>query len=151
MEDIQSNAQRDKKMNITYTNVGSIYSELQRNKPLSCVKIFADGHYFMVKDITTKNVQGFPVSFQYLKIINTLSMVYHNVVVDMSKTDDRLCNVDTTTISNYLLLLPELGEHGYITIDIPSVYYIIDSQWNKLDQYYTVEDPNITRMLLLDK
>ena len=62
----------------------------------------------MVKNIPTKNVKGSHVSFQYLKTINTLSIVYYNVTAGMSKTDDGLCNVDTTTISNYLLLLPEL-------------------------------------------
>ena len=86
--------------------MGSIYSELQRNKPLSCVNIFGNCYYFMVKNITTKNVQGFHVSFQYVKTINTVSLIYHNVVDDVSKTNDGLCNGDTTTISNYLLLLP---------------------------------------------
>ena len=67
-------------------------------------------------------------------------MVYHNVV-DMSKTDDGLCNVDTTTISKCLLLLPELGEHGYTTVDISSVYSILDSQWKELDQYMQLKSP----------
>ena len=70
-------------------------------------------------------------------------MVYHDIVVDMSisNTDDGSCNVDTTVISNYSLLSPELGEHGHITIDIPSVYYIIDSQWKELDQYMQLKSP----------
>ena len=59
----------------------------------------------------------------------------------MSKIDDGLYYIDTTTISNYLLLLPELGEHGYTPVDIPSVYYIIDSQWKELDQYMYLKSP----------
>ena len=49
-------------------------------------------------------------------------MVYHAIVIDMSKKE----NIDTTTISNYVLLLPELGEFGYTNIDNLSLYYIID-------------------------
>ena len=41
---------------------------------------------------------------------------------------------DTTTFSNYVLLLPEFREHGYTTIHTPSLYYIIDSEWKELDQ-----------------
>ena len=56
---------RDKKMYVTYKNVGSIYSALQRNKPVSCVKIFSAGYYVMVKNVSTNKVEGFPISFQY--------------------------------------------------------------------------------------
>ena len=129
----QISKQRDKKMYVTYKNVGSIYSVLQRNKPVSCVKMFSAGYYVMVKNVSTNKVEGFPISFQYKKI-DTLAMVYHSVVIDMSKTEEELCKVDTTAISSYVLLLPELGEYGYTKIDTLSLYYIIVSEWKELDQ-----------------
>ena len=61
-------------------------------------------------------------------------MVYHSVVIDMSKTEEELCKVDTTVVSSYVLLLPELGEYGYTKIDTLSLDYIIDSEWKELDQ-----------------
>ena len=60
---------------------------------------------------------------------NTRPKCHYNDVIDMSKTDDELCHVDTTAISNYVLLLLELGEYGYTYIDALLLYYIIDSEW----------------------
>ena len=59
--------------------------------------------------IYPKKIEGFPTSFQHQNTIDTISMVYHNVVIDISKTDDDLCDNDIATINNYVLLLPKLG------------------------------------------
>ena len=69
-------------------------------------------------------------------------MVYHNGVIAMSKTEEEFCKVDTTVISNYVLLLPELGEYGYTKIDTLSLYYIIDSEWKELDQMMQLKIPS---------
>ena len=89
----------------------------------------------------SKKVEGFPISFQYQKSIDSLSMVYHTIIIDMSKREDELCNIDTTSISNYVLLLPELGEFGYTNIDNMSLYYIIDSEWKELDRHLKFVSP----------
>ena len=40
---------------------------------------------------------------------------------------------DKNKISNYVLLLPELDKKGFIHQQIFSSYYIIDSEWDRLD------------------
>ena len=66
LEDLKSTKQRVG-MYVTYKNIGSIYSALQRNKPVSCVKMFSAGYYVMVKNVSTNKVEGFPISYQYKK------------------------------------------------------------------------------------
>ena len=68
-------------------------------------------------------------------------MVYHRVVIDMSITDDEKSIIDLTTISNYVLLLPELGGYGYTITDILSLYYSIDSEWKELDKNTKFSSP----------
>ena len=41
--------------------------------------------------------------------------------------------IDEDNISNYILLLPELGKNGYIQSEQYSSYYVIDSEWNELN------------------
>ena len=68
-------------------------------------------------------------------------MVYHRVAIDMSITDDEKSIIDFTTISNYVLLLPELGGYGYTIADTLSLYYIIDSEWKELDNNMKFSSP----------
>ena len=69
LEDLKSTKQREKKMYVTYKNIGSLYFALHRNKSVSCVKMFSTGYYVMVKNVSTNKVEGFPISFQYKKLI----------------------------------------------------------------------------------
>ena len=71
-------------------------------------------------------MDGFHIPFQYKKTIDSTLMVYHTIVINMSKTDDELRNIDITTINNYVLLITELGEYGHTNIDKLSLYYIIE-------------------------
>ena len=121
-------------MYVTYKNISSVYYALQKNRAVSCVSAFGDGYYVLVMNLSTKRVDCFPIQFQYQKTADTISMVYHNDVIDMSKADE-LCNVYIATISNYVLLLPELEEYRYHNIDTLSLYYTIDSKWKELDKY----------------
>ena len=59
----------------------------------------------------------------------------------MSINDDEFCNVDLTTISNYVLLLPELGEYGYTNVDTLSSNYIINSECKEVVIYMKLKNP----------
>ena len=141
IEYVKSKNERNKKMYVTYDCLSSIHTALQRNRPVSCVRTINDCFYVVVRNMYSKKVEGFPISFQYQKSIDSLSMVYHTIIIDMSKKEDELCNIDTTSISNYVLLLPELGEFGYTNIDNMSLYYIIDSEWKELDRHLKFVSP----------
>ena len=141
IEYVKSKNERNKKMYVTYDCLSSIHTALQRNRPVSCVRTINDCFYVVVRNMYSKKVEGFPISFQYQKSIDSLSMVYHAIIIDMSKKEDELCNIDTTSISNYVLLLPELGEFGYTNIDNMSLYYIIDSEWKELDRHLKFVSP----------
>ena len=60
-------------------------------------------------------------------------MNYHKVDLDLSLTDLDLLNLYTSNTRNYPLLLPEWYKDGYINVESISAYYIIDSEWNELD------------------
>ena len=53
--------------------------------------------------------------------------------MDSSKTDLKLNAIDENNISNYILLLPELGKNRYIHLEHNSSYYTIDSELNELN------------------
>ena len=55
------------------------------------------------------------------------------MLLNLSINDLELLPFKEDTIKNYLLLLPELGKDGYISIEKNASYYIIDSEWNELN------------------
>ena len=69
-----------------------------------------DGYYYIIVwNLSSEKVGGVHISFIYEKTIDSLSMVYPHVVIDMSITDDEKSIIDLTIISKYMLLLPKLG------------------------------------------
>ena len=74
-----------------------------------------------------------PIISKFTKAVITSSMNYHKVDLDLSLTDLDLLNLYTSNTRNYLLLLPEWYKDGYINVESISAYYIIDSEWNELD------------------
>ena len=83
----------------------------------------------------------FPIVLQFSKILSTLSIHYFKVSMDLSKTDLDLIPFDKNDIVKYILLLPEINEYGYMTKDQSASYYVIDSDWNELNQYMEFMKP----------
>ena len=60
----------------------------------------------------------------------------------MSLTENDILSVfDVSSIDNFVLLLPELGGYGYTNDNKISLYYIIDSDWNELNNNMQMISP----------
>ena len=70
------------------------------------MRTFDDYYYILVRKISSEKVGGAPISFQYPNIIDSLSMLYNHIFIDMSITNDELCISDLNTFSSYVLMLP---------------------------------------------
>ena len=123
-------------MYVIYDSVIDLYSTLRMNRPISCVRTFQDLYYVIIRK--NKKVEGLrcvPILFEYAKTIESLSLNFHNININMSLTEnDILGDFDVTSIDNFVLLLPELGGCGYTNDNKLSLYYIIDSDWNELNK-----------------
>ena len=132
---------REKKMMHEYSSVNELFSIFRRNKPISCVK-YKNGIYYVVIQNHISSLMGlFPIVLQFSKIMSTLSIHYFKVSMDLSKTDLDLIPFDKNEIVKYILLLPEINEYGYMTKDQSASYYVIDSDWNELNQYMEFMKP----------
>ena len=80
-----------------------------------------------------RKIEMFPIDILFKKTWQQLSMNFHKVTMDLSRTDLDLYDIDKKKISNYVLLLPELEKSGFIHQQMYSSYYVIDSEWNELD------------------
>ena len=63
----------------------------------------------------------------------SLSMDLHEIKINELDTVFDLVNFKKTDMTNYMMLLPKLNIDGYINIKKGSLYYIIDSKWNELN------------------
>ena len=75
------------------------------------------------------------------KIIESLSMCFHNIHLDMTLTNMSLPCFHKDFINRYILLLPEIDQNGYKTNEDTCSYYIIDSEWNKLNELKNIRKP----------
>ena len=75
-------------MYVKYDNISILNYVLHRNRPVSCVKTLDEYYYVIIRNLSSKNLGGVPISFIYEKTIDSLSMVYHRVAIDMPITDD---------------------------------------------------------------
>ena len=83
-----------------------------------------------------------PILFEYAKTIESLSINFHNINIDMSLIDNGILSVfDVSSIVNLVLLLPELRRYGYTNDNKISLYYIIDSDWNELNNNMQMISP----------
>ena len=58
----------------------------------------------------------------------------------MTKLD--LISFNQDEIQSYIMVLPGLSIFGYIYIEYKSVYYLIDSNWNEIDDNMKMQTPN---------
>ena len=133
---VDSKKNRRKKMYVIYDSVIDLYSTLRMNRPISCVRTFKDLYYVIIRENKkVEDLRCVPILFEYAKTIESLSMNFHNINIDMSLTDNDILSVfDVSSIGNFVLLLPELGGYGYTNDSKLSLYYIIDSDWNELNK-----------------
>ena len=68
-------------------------------------------------------------------------MVYHSVKLDLNTTYLNLISIEEDNIAKFILLLPELGSIGFIRSLRNNSYYIIDSEWNELDEHMDWNKP----------
>ena len=128
-----SRMDRKKKMYMKYKSVNEIFSFFRRNRPLSAVKCLDDKYYGIVQKVKGK-LEAIPMQLKYYKTLSEISVTYHKVILDLSLSDLHLLPFEEDTIQNYLLLLPELGKDGYINEEQNASYYVIDSEWNELNE-----------------
>ena len=57
----------------------------------------------------------------------------------MTELDLMSFNQDKT--QSYMMVLPKLNIFGYIPIEFKSLYYVIDSDWNEMDDNMKMETP----------
>ena len=131
---------RQKKMYMRYKSVNDIFSSFRRNRPISAVKCSNDNFYAIIQKVQGK-LEAIPIQLKYYKTLSEISMTYHKILFDLSFTDLELLPFEEDTIENYLLLLPELGKDGYINAEENASYYIIDSEWNELNEQNNLIPP----------
>ena len=68
-------------------------------------------------------------------------MDFHEIEINEMDTGFDLVNFKKTDITNYMMLLPQLNIDGYINIKKSSLYYIIDSKWNELNEKMEFTSP----------
>ena len=54
--------------------------------------------------------------------------------MNLISTDKHLVKLDKRVFTKFMLLLPKLGAFGYTNNQSPPLYYVIDSEWNELDE-----------------
>ena len=91
--------------------------------------------WFFIVVATTKNedLNGIRVLFQNRLHIPTLSMHFHEMKMDLSLPKLDLVSLKHTDINGYVLLLPEVNIRGFLKIESRSLFYIINSNRNELD------------------
>ena len=130
-----------KKMFHKYKSVNEIFSYYRRNRPISCVKCENGQYYVVVESVNNTNVHGINILFKFKFNIPSLSMDFHEIEINEMDTGFDLVNFKKTDITNYMMLLPQLNIDGYINIKKSSLYYIIDSKWNELNEKMEFTSP----------
>ena len=68
-------------------------------------------------------------------------MNLHELNIDLSMTKFDLISFQQTDVESYIMVLPELSISGYINIERKSLYYVIDSAWNELNDEMKMTAP----------
>ena len=121
-------------MYFSYSTVTVLYSIFKRNRPISCIRTTNNCYYAIVKPPSSKIIKGYPIFLSYSTTIKSLEMNFHSVKMNVVLTDADLAEIEEMKITKYILLLPKLGDLGYANNEEASLYYVIDSEWNKLNE-----------------
>jgi len=134
IEYINMRENRRKKMYFSYSTVTVLYSIFKRNRPISCIRTTNNCYYAIVKPPSSKIIKGYPIFLSYSTTIKSLEMNFHTVKMNVVLTDADLAEIEEMKITKYILLLPKLGDLGYANNEQASLYYVIDSEWNELNE-----------------
>ena len=133
---------KKKKMYFAYKSVNELFSSYRRNMPISCIRYRDNVYYAIIQNDYKKKIAGVRIDMDGISnIITSLSMVYHGIKIDLDTTDVNLISIEEENISKFILLLPELCSTGYIKSLQNNSYYIIDSEWNELDEHMNWNRP----------
>ena len=88
-----------------------------------------------------ESIRAIKVMFQYRYFIPTLSMHFHEMNMNVSKTQYDLTALKRSDINCYMLALPKAEINGFINEECNSLYYIIDSNWNELSEKMELISP----------
>ena len=109
--------------------------------PLSIIKN-AEGECYIVVAGGSKDILNtMSISFQHKFFIPALSMHFHDIILNLSINKLDLKEVRKSVITDYILALPELRIDGYMNEQCGCSYYVIDSNWNELDQHMQFNKP----------
>ena len=95
------------------------------------------------------NLYRINIKVEKLKEMKSISMCFFNVSCDFNYDDMHITILKSSDITHFLLLLPELDNDGYQTeaTDDINAYYIIDSEWNELDENLNFVKPKCPNVI----
>ena len=88
-------------------------------------------------------MQGIPINFDYEGKYSSLSMNFHKLSVDMTINDFSLKTFTVSDITDFILALLRIDTSGYQANSPSPMYYVIDSEWNELNENDELEAPNM--------
>ena len=89
----------------------------------------------------THEYKGINITFEHNYNVPSLAMNFHNVWMDLTLTKYDLMPLLKSDIVAYLLLLPEVNMDGFLNNETNSLYYIINSEWQELDDKLQMRRP----------
>ena len=107
------------------------------------IKSHVGEYYIIVAGRSKDTFDTVAVSFKYKFFIPTLAMNFHDIIMDLSMTKLDLKSISVGEIGGYILALPELTMDGYLNEQCGCAYYVVDSDWNELDQHMQFNKPNL--------
>ena len=136
-----SNKSHGKKMFNTYKSIHEVLSLYRRNRLLSCVTCRDRDYYVVVTGGKDEKLKGMKMFLKHKNTNKILSMHLHEMKIDLSMTNLDLILFNEDDIHNYMLVLPELSIFGYMHIECKLLYYVIDSDYNEMDNNMNMETP----------
>ena len=133
--------ERHAKMYETYRSVNELFTNIRRQLPISCIGTTEGKYYAIVQKTDIDIAKGVEIKFNFQKKIDILSICFHNIAVDMNMTDYSLECFRKEIINQFILLLPEMETSGYKAGGNMCMYYVINSEWNELDENLVFSTP----------
>ena len=85
-----------------------MYVSFKQQVSILFVMTIDEKYYSVVKKSNINTIGGISVRFRFDKQVESLSISFHHVDFDFSKTDDDIKVIDELLIEKYLLMLPEI-------------------------------------------